>query len=157
VLEVQPINRFARAADNFPAVTFDERSSTRLRESIRPRWRVVPAQNFIERMRVKQYPLMALFDATAGLGTEGGARTSSGGQCRASAEAWGGQPAEMAPWRRTVNRQTGAAFTPVSQNSVAAAIAVNRFGLGARPGGCHWRAGIPRVGWKSSRAAVDQR
>ena len=41
------------------------------------RWRVVPdAQDFIERMRVKQYPLMALFDANGRLlGTKkGGAR-----------------------------------------------------------------------------------
>jgi hypothetical protein len=41
------------------------------------RWRVVPdAQDFIDRMRVKQYPLMALFDANGRLlGTmKGGAR-----------------------------------------------------------------------------------
>ena len=32
------------------------------------RWRVVPdAQEFIERMRVKQYPVMALFDANGRL------------------------------------------------------------------------------------------
>jgi hypothetical protein len=41
------------------------------------RWRVVPdARDFIDRMRVKQYPLMALFDANGKLlGTRrGGAR-----------------------------------------------------------------------------------
>jgi len=41
------------------------------------RWRVVPdARDFIDRMRVKQYPLMALFDAQGRLlGTKrGGAR-----------------------------------------------------------------------------------
>ena len=41
------------------------------------RWRVVPdAREFIDRMRVKQYPMMALFDANGRLlGTRsGGAR-----------------------------------------------------------------------------------
>jgi len=80
VLEVQPINRFAAARPqmNFLAVTFDEPEAARAfvnRYGLR--WRVVPdAQNFIERMRVKQYPLMALFDASGRLlGTKkGGAR-----------------------------------------------------------------------------------
>ena len=38
------------------------------------RWRVVPdARDFIDRMRVKQYPMMALFDANGRLlGTRAG-------------------------------------------------------------------------------------
>jgi len=80
VLEVQPINRFAAARPqmNFLAVTFDEPEAARaFVKRYGLRWRVVPdAQNFIERMRVKQYPLMALFDAKGRLlGTKkGGAR-----------------------------------------------------------------------------------
>jgi len=80
VLEVQPINRFAAARPqmNFLAVRFDEpAAASAFVKRYGLRWRVVPdAQNFIERMRVKQYPLMALFDAHGRLlGTKkGGAR-----------------------------------------------------------------------------------
>jgi len=80
ILEVQPLNRFAAARPqmNFLAVTFDEPEAARaFVKRYGVRWRVVPdAQNFIERMRVKQYPLMALFDANGRLlGTmKGGAR-----------------------------------------------------------------------------------
>ena len=80
VLEVQPINRFAAARPqmNFLAVTFDEpAAASAFVKRYGLRWRVIPdAQNFIERMRVKQYPLMALFDAQGRLlGTKkGGAR-----------------------------------------------------------------------------------
>jgi len=80
ILEVQPINRFAAARPqmNFLAMTFDEPEVAR--EFVKRfdlRWRVVPgADDFIQRMRVKQYPLMALFDANGKLlGTKkGGAR-----------------------------------------------------------------------------------
>jgi len=80
ILEVQPLNRFAAARPhmNFLAVTYDEPEVARaFVERFGVKWRVVPdAQNFIERMRVKQYPLMALFDANGKLlGTKkGGAR-----------------------------------------------------------------------------------
>lgn len=67
VLEVQPLNRFAAARPqmNFLAVTFDEPADARaFVKRFGVRWRVVPdAQDFIERMRVKQYPMIALFDA----------------------------------------------------------------------------------------------
>ena len=80
ILEVQPLNRYAAARPqmNFLAVTFDEPAEAQAfvkRWGVR--WRVVPdAQDFIERMRVKNYPLMALFDANGKLlGTKkGGAR-----------------------------------------------------------------------------------
>jgi len=80
ILEVEPINRFAAARPqmNFLAVTFDEPAEARdfvKRHGLK--WRVVPdARDFIDRMRVKQYPLMALFDANGRLlGTKlGGAR-----------------------------------------------------------------------------------
>jgi len=80
ILEVEPINRFAAARPhmNFIAVTFDEPAEARaFVERYGLRWRVVPdAQDFVERMRVKQFPLMALFDANGRLlGTKlGGAR-----------------------------------------------------------------------------------
>jgi cytochrome oxidase Cu insertion factor (SCO1/SenC/PrrC family) len=67
VLEVQPLNRFAAARPqmNFLAVTFDEPEDARaFVKRFGVRWRVVAdAQDFIERMRVKQYPMIALFDA----------------------------------------------------------------------------------------------
>ncbi|HEX6398356.1 MAG TPA: TlpA disulfide reductase family protein, partial [Steroidobacteraceae bacterium] len=67
ILEVEPINRYAasRPQMNFLAVTFDEPAEARaFVERFGLRWRVVPdARDFIDRMRVKQYPLMALFDA----------------------------------------------------------------------------------------------
>ena len=80
ILEVEPLNRFAAARPqmNFVAVTFDDPAEAGAfvkRHGVR--WRVVPdAQDFIERMRVKQYPLIALFDANGRLlGTKkGGAR-----------------------------------------------------------------------------------
>jgi cytochrome oxidase Cu insertion factor (SCO1/SenC/PrrC family) len=80
ILEVEPINRFAAARPqmNFVAVTFDEPAEARaFVKRYGLRWRVVPdARDFIDRMRVKQYPLMALFDANGKLlGTKkGGAR-----------------------------------------------------------------------------------
>jgi thiol-disulfide isomerase/thioredoxin len=80
ILEVDPINRYAAANPrmNFLAVTFDEAEVARsFVRRFGLRWRVVPdARDFIDRMRVKQYPLMALFDAQGRLlGTKrGGAR-----------------------------------------------------------------------------------
>ena len=80
IREVEPINHYAAARPqmNFLAVTFDEPEMARAFVArFGLRWRVVPdAQDFIERMRVKQYPLMALFDAHGRLlGTrKGGAR-----------------------------------------------------------------------------------
>jgi cytochrome oxidase Cu insertion factor (SCO1/SenC/PrrC family) len=82
ILEVEPINRYAAARPqmNFLAVTFDEPAEARaFVKRYGLRWRVVPdARDFIDRMRVKQYPLMALFDADGKLlGTKkGGARDS---------------------------------------------------------------------------------
>ena len=80
ILEVEPINRFAAARPqmNFLAVTFDDPEVARaFVKRYGLRWRVLPdAQEFVDRMRVKQYPLMALFDANGKLlGTKkGGAR-----------------------------------------------------------------------------------
>jgi cytochrome oxidase Cu insertion factor (SCO1/SenC/PrrC family) len=80
ILEVGPINRYAAARPemNFLAVTFDEPAVAReFARRYGLRWRVVPdARDFIDRMRVKQFPLMALFDADGKLlGTKkGGAR-----------------------------------------------------------------------------------
>lgn len=80
ILEVEPINRFAAARPqmNFLAVTFDEPEVARaFVKRYGLRWRVVPdARELVDRMRVKQYPLMALFDANGRLlGTKkGGAR-----------------------------------------------------------------------------------
>lgn len=80
ILEVQPLNRFAAARPNmnFLSVTFDDPGEARAfvkRHGVR--WQVVAdAQDFVERMRVKQYPMLALFDAEGRLlGTlQGGAR-----------------------------------------------------------------------------------
>jgi len=80
ILEVQPLNGFAERHPNinFLAVTPDDPPTAR--EFVARygfRWRVVPgARDFIDRVRVKQYPMMALFDAKGRLlGTRrGGAR-----------------------------------------------------------------------------------
>lgn len=67
ILEVGPLNDFAASRKdlNFLAVTFDE--ATEARGFVRRyqfRWRVVPdARDFIDRMAVSRYPMMALFDA----------------------------------------------------------------------------------------------
>jgi cytochrome oxidase Cu insertion factor (SCO1/SenC/PrrC family) len=80
ILEVEPLNRYAESQPqmNYLAVTFDDPAEARaFVKRFGVRWRVVPdAQDFIERMRVKQYPLMALFDANGKLlGTmKGGAK-----------------------------------------------------------------------------------
>lgn len=80
IREVEPLNRFAasRPGMHFLAMTFDEAEVARSFVSrYRFHWRVVPdAREFIDRMRVKQYPMMALFDESGRLlGTRaGGAR-----------------------------------------------------------------------------------
>jgi cytochrome oxidase Cu insertion factor (SCO1/SenC/PrrC family) len=67
ILEVGPLNTYAasRKDMNFLAVTFDEPEEARaFVKRFGLRWRVVPdARDFIDRMRVKKYPQLALFDA----------------------------------------------------------------------------------------------
>ena len=67
ILEVGPINGYAAKHPemNFLAVTFDEPAVARaFVDRYKFRWRVVPdARDFIDRMKVKQYPMMALFDS----------------------------------------------------------------------------------------------
>jgi peroxiredoxin len=77
ILEVGPLNRFAASRKdlNYLAVTFDEASVAR--EFVRRyqfRWRVLPdAREFIDRMAVNRYPMMALFDSQGRLlGTRAG-------------------------------------------------------------------------------------
>jgi peroxiredoxin len=71
ILEVGPINGYAKAHPemNFLAVTFDEAPVARaFVDRYQFRWRVVPdARDFIDRMKVKQYPMMALFDSSGRL------------------------------------------------------------------------------------------
>jgi hypothetical protein len=80
ILEVAPINKFAAARPqmNFLAVTFDEADVARdFVKRYGLRWRVVPdARDFIDRVRIKQYPVMVLFDAKGHLlgMKQGGAR-----------------------------------------------------------------------------------
>lgn len=80
ILEVGPLNEFAAARPhmNFLAVTFDDTDEARaFVDQYRFKWRVVPnARDLIDRVRVKSYPMMALFDADGRLlGTKrGGAR-----------------------------------------------------------------------------------
>lgn len=67
ILEVGPLNAFAASRHdlNFLAVTFDEPAEARaFVQRHRFRWRVVPdGRDFIDRMAVNRYPMMALFDA----------------------------------------------------------------------------------------------
>lgn len=67
ILEVGPLNGFADARKdlNVLAVTFDEPAEARaFVERYKFRWRVLPdARDFIDRVGVKRYPMMALFDA----------------------------------------------------------------------------------------------
>ena len=67
ILEVGPLNDFAagRRDLNFLAVTFDEPQVARaFVDRFKLRWRVVPgARDLIDRMGIKQYPMLALFDA----------------------------------------------------------------------------------------------
>jgi hypothetical protein len=77
IREVEPLNRFAadRPGMYFLAMTFDEPQVARAFVArYHFQWRVVPdAREFIDRMRVKQYPMMALFDESGRLlGVRGG-------------------------------------------------------------------------------------
>lgn len=67
ILEVGPLNQFAASRKdlNALAVTFDEPAEARaFVKRYKFQWRVVPdAQEFIDRMAVKRYPMLALFDA----------------------------------------------------------------------------------------------
>jgi cytochrome oxidase Cu insertion factor (SCO1/SenC/PrrC family) len=67
ILEVGPLNRFAASRKDlqFLAVTFDEPAEARaFVQRYQFNWRVVPgARDFIDRMAVNRYPMMALFDA----------------------------------------------------------------------------------------------
>lgn len=77
ILEVGPLNRFAASRKdlNFLAITFDEAAVARaFVQRFKFRWRVLPdAKDFIDRMAVNRYPMMALFDAQGRLlGTRAG-------------------------------------------------------------------------------------
>jgi cytochrome oxidase Cu insertion factor (SCO1/SenC/PrrC family) len=80
ILEVGPLNEFAAARPhmNFVAITFDDVGETRaFVRRYKFKWRVVPdARDLIDQVRVKGYPMMALFDENGRLlGTKrGGAR-----------------------------------------------------------------------------------
>jgi peroxiredoxin len=80
IREVGPLNEFAAARPgmNFLAVTFDDRETARkFVDRYGFRWRVVAdARELIDRIRVKNYPMVALFDAQGRLlGTKtGGAK-----------------------------------------------------------------------------------
>jgi peroxiredoxin len=67
ILEVGPLNQFAASRKdlNVLAVTFDEPAEARaFVKRYKFQWRVVPdAQEFIDRMAVKRYPMLVLFDA----------------------------------------------------------------------------------------------
>lgn len=106
ILEVQPLNQFAaeRPKVNFLAVTFDEPQTARaFVDRFGFQWRIVPdARDFIDRVRVKNYPMMALFDAQGRLlGTRnGGARDEF--------EAAQVKP-RLALWMDSLLRQAGSA------------------------------------------------
>lgn len=80
IREVEPLNEFAAARPgmNFLAVTFDDRETARrFVDRYGFKWRVVPdARELVDRIRVKNYPMVALFDADGALlGTKtGGAK-----------------------------------------------------------------------------------
>jgi thiol-disulfide isomerase/thioredoxin len=80
ILESEPLTDFAKAHPemNFLAITFDEPEvARRFAATWGFRWRIVPnGRDYIDRMRVKQYPMMALFDAQGRLlgMRKGGAR-----------------------------------------------------------------------------------
>lgn len=77
ILEVQPLNRFAASRKdlNTLAITFDEPAEAKaFVDRFKFRWRVVPGgRDFIDRMAINRYPMMALFDAEGRLlGTKAG-------------------------------------------------------------------------------------
>ncbi len=67
ILEVGPLNRYAASRKdlNILAITFDEPDEARaFVKRFGFQWRVVPgARDFLDRMVVNRYPMMALFDA----------------------------------------------------------------------------------------------
>ena len=98
ILEVGPLNEFAAARPhmNFLAVTFDDTDETRaFVDKYKFKWRVVPnARDLIDRVRVKSYPMMALFDADgppARHEARWRARRARGGQRRPAARALDGR------------------------------------------------------------------
>jgi hypothetical protein len=77
ILEVGPLNRFAASRKDLQvlAMTFDEPAVARaFVDRFKFRWRVIPdAKEFIDRMAVNRYPMMALFDGQGRLlGTRAG-------------------------------------------------------------------------------------
>lgn len=77
ILEVGPLNTFAASRKdlNFLAVTFDEPAVAKaFVQRFKFKWRIVPdARDFIDRMGVVRYPMLALFDARGRLlGTRSG-------------------------------------------------------------------------------------
>jgi cytochrome oxidase Cu insertion factor (SCO1/SenC/PrrC family) len=104
ILEVEPLNRFAAARPhmNFLAVTFDEPEEARaFVKRFGVRWRVVAdARDFVERMRVKQFPMIALFDAQGRL-----LGTRVGG-VKDELEAAAVEP-QLRRWMESVLRQQG--------------------------------------------------
>jgi cytochrome oxidase Cu insertion factor (SCO1/SenC/PrrC family) len=108
ILEVKPLNQFAveRPKMNFLAVTFDEPATAReFAQRFGFRWRIVPgARDFIDLVRVKNYPMMALFDANGRLlGTRnGGARDEfEAAQVKS----------KLALWMESLLRQAGSGGT----------------------------------------------
>ena len=67
ILEVEPLNTYAASRQDmhFLAVTFDEPEEAQaFVKRFGLKWRVLPAaREFIDQMRVKNYPQLALFDA----------------------------------------------------------------------------------------------
>ena len=103
---------------NFLAVTFDAPEEARAFVArYKFRWRIVPdAREFIDRMRVKHYPTMALFDANGRLlGTQAVAacamssrRPTSGRSLRAgSMDCCAPAGRQPCPPDRRVNRSPG--------------------------------------------------
>jgi thiol-disulfide isomerase/thioredoxin len=110
IREVEPLNQFAAARPqmNFLAVTFDDPDVARaFVKRFGLRWRVVPdAREFIERVRIKSYPTVALFAADGRLL---GMKT---GGARDELEAANVQP-QLARWMDGLLRADGgSAATP---------------------------------------------
>jgi thiol-disulfide isomerase/thioredoxin len=109
IREVDPLNHFAasRPGMNFLAMTFDEAEVARAFVArYHLHWRVVPdAREFIDRMRVKQYPMMALFDETGRL------LGMRGGGARDDLEAAAVAP-QLARWVDGLLRASKTASTP---------------------------------------------
>jgi cytochrome oxidase Cu insertion factor (SCO1/SenC/PrrC family) len=105
ILEVKPLNEYAaeRPQMNFLAVTFDDPATAQaFANRFDFRWRIVPdARDFIDRVRVKNYPMMALFDAQGRL-----LGTRKGG-VRDELEAANVKPA-LTQWVDGLLRQAGA-------------------------------------------------